>query len=246
MRVSARACVCARAHAFAWLCVQVCAYMCASVCLQAVCGAEQSRERKTDRSVTAHFPAHYRQQGLMGAYNEGPCLGLVKGEHSPNSTHPSSALSPLSSCYTLLYIPRGLWSCLSPCFASHPPLLSHLVCLLLPFFPPSLLFPRCSTSSTHLTWLARLPSTLLFLPFRVLTQTTWTRGRLAEAQTEHKHTHTHTQTYTHCAARCFSNTPLYRGLGTLRHVWPVFLSLWQGISLCVCVCVCVCEREITC
>lgn len=40
---------------------------------------------KTDHSVTAYFPAHYRQQVLMGACNEGPCLGQVMGEYSPNS-----------------------------------------------------------------------------------------------------------------------------------------------------------------
>ena len=144
-------------------CVQVCAYMCASVCLQAVCGAEQSRERKTDRSVTAHFPAHYRQQGLMGAYNEGPCLGLVKGEHSPNSRHPSSAPFRLpnlpSSCYTLLYIPGGLWSCPSLCFSSPlPPI--HL-CFLTCFPPPPFLSSIPSLSpllnQLHSPHLTRLP-----------------------------------------------------------------------------------------
>lgn len=127
MRVSASVCACLQP------CVQVCAYMCASVCLQAVCGAEQSRERKTDRSVTAHFPAHYRQQGLMGAYNEGPCLGLVKGEHSPNSTHPSSAPFRPPPSLLLLYAtvyPQRLVILPVPLLllsaASHPPPLSHL------------------------------------------------------------------------------------------------------------------------
>lgn len=53
----------------------------------------QSREHKTDHSVTAHFPAHYQQQDLMGPDNERPCLGQVTGEHSPNSMHPSFFLS---------------------------------------------------------------------------------------------------------------------------------------------------------
>lgn len=57
----------------------------------AVCGAERSKVHKTDHCITAYFLVHYRQQGLTGAYNEGPCLGLVMGEHCTNSTHPSSS-----------------------------------------------------------------------------------------------------------------------------------------------------------
>lgn len=101
--------------------------------------AEQ-RVHTTDHSITAHFPAHYQQQGRMGAYNEGPCLGPVMGEHSPDSVPPSSApFLPPPPCYTniypqrfvILYVLSLLLSSHypSPTFSSSCLFHTHLVCL---------------------------------------------------------------------------------------------------------------------
>lgn len=110
------------------LCVHVCKYMDIPQLFVSVCeyvstlSVEQSREHKTDHTVTAHFPAHYQQQGLMGAYNEGPCLGQVTVEHSPNSTHPSFSPFPSPFPHSLNIQPPSplLYATLYPQRSSDP------------------------------------------------------------------------------------------------------------------------------
>lgn len=122
-----------------WICFEC---MCVSmwpqlgfvwVCISML-SVEQSREHKTDHTVTAHFPAHYQQQGLMGAYNEGPWLGQVTGEHSPNPTHPSFASFPSPSHILLIFTPPLICHCISP-------EVSDPVCPLVPPFCPFFTLP---------------------------------------------------------------------------------------------------------
>lgn len=187
----------------------VCTYMCMHVCV-CMCVANQSREHKTDHSVTAHFPAHYQQQGLMGAHNEGPCLGQVKGEHSPNSyIYPLLHCLPLFllplppitfSCflYMLLYYPEA---CDPVCTPSLLPLFTAFHLPPLPLSP--LFFPQQSFSLSFL-WLLLLTISrmLSFLCSPgVLTQTTC----ITAAGRGHTQMHTRTHWHTHCAAHWILN-----------------------------------------
>lgn len=128
----------------------------------------------------------------MGAYNEGPCLGQVTVEHSPNSTHPSFApfappppsfplfsqsLHPLSLLYATVYPQR---SSDPVCPLAPLPALSLLSSLHLSTSPVSYTTPPshpsltptfhtfslfgCSTSSNDLTCLSCTRSSLLFCP----------------------------------------------------------------------------------
>lgn len=112
---------------------------------------ERRGEHKTDHSVTAHFPAHYRQQVLMGDYNEGPCLGRVMGEYSPNSY--ASIFCSISPSYPLF--PSNIPPPSPAIYYCTSPEACDLVCPLTPPFcnvPPAIL--HCS----HPTLLSPLRS----------------------------------------------------------------------------------------
>lgn len=135
-------------------------HMCSSVdvhssclceCVLAAVCLEQSRVHKTDHSVTAHFPAHYRQQVLMGAYNEGPCLGQVMGEYSPNSyASIFRSISPSDPSFSQTF------PLLPVLYATvHP---QRHVILSVYLFPLSVMLPLPSSTAPHLPPLSPLPS----------------------------------------------------------------------------------------
>ncbi len=115
-------------------------------------------------------------------------------------------------------------------------LLSHLSFLLSLFSsaPPARLTSPVSPAPP-------LPSSVSLCTPWVLTQTTWARGRLAEAQTEH--TQLHTRTHTHTVQLTDSLTRHYTMVWGLCVMFDLCFYPCGRELVCLCVCVCVWDRK---